>query len=426
MHLARVRAMIGLFAFLSILHCNIAPGAQASDLPRAKQEAASTRLEGKSRKVIDVVRDEGADPTGNVDSAPAFRAAMGSDRIVLVPPGIYLMASTQIPPCCAFDNTAVLVQGISNFEISGYGATVVIAHSIAFSSAFHFDRDSNFRVRGLTVRGNREELSASQENAAFALSSDVNFALQDLHITGNFGGNGTGIAGDWLVNGLVSDIALDAVGQCFDAAFLKNVRLQNLRARGADTTGAFGSGHVGSKCISVINDIPNSGTNHTNVAFQSTDQVSIRGVKATNFGTGAYLASGTHYLFNGNHWYNNPGAPGSHGIGLLVSYRNGGVATSVGVPVGQVTIDGDTFSNNGLGSSGWGILLDSSSIANGDQIRGIRVTNCIFDNNSGVGIGATKSAHLADIVVNGNTFKGPNQTTAMGAALAVFTAGRRP
>jgi hypothetical protein len=285
----------------------------------------------------------GADPTGVRDSAPAFRSAVASNRKILVPPGTYLFSSTQSPPCCAQDNAAVLVQGLTNFEIDGYGATIIIDPSIVLSSAFAFDQDTNFVVRGLTIHGSRNGLSAGQENVGIAATSDVGFRFSDMHFTGNFGGEGAAYEGDWLVNAVFENTQMDTVGQCADTAFLANVTFRNIRATGADTNAATTTGSIGDKCISIINDNFNTAANHSGLAFSETTGVTIDNVSATNFSAGANIASGLNFDLSNNHWYSNPGLGAAKGLGVYIHYINGGSFSSVGVPPQNITIHGDTF-----------------------------------------------------------------------------------
>ena len=369
----------------------------------------------------------GADPTGVLDSAPIIRAAMASNRSLVIPPGTYRLASTVSPPCCAYDPAAVYVHGLSNFSITAYGATFVVDPSIALSSAWHFDSDKNFAVGGLYVQGSRSGLTASQENVAFSFTSDLNFHASDLHAAPGFGGNGAALAGDWLVNGLFQNITMDGVGHCEDLAFLRGVTFLTQRAIGADTNGNEGTGQVGQTCFSVINDVPNAATNNTGVAFSETDGVNVLDTNEANFTTGFAVSSGLHYHFAGNDWHDNPGLSPSPGLGGYIFYTNGGVATSVGVPPGGISIS-DTFANNGKAVSGYGVGMSAGAIANSDVIAGVTFAGSTFDNNTAIGIGTDGSTGFSDINVSGdNNFTGSAQTTPINSALqAVLQSYRLP
>lgn len=352
------------------------------------------------------------------DAALGFQAAMGSNRVVYVPPGSYTFKSNQSVPVPANDPAGVLVQNVSNLSIEGYGATITMADAVSFSEDFLFFKVKNLNIQGLTFAGNRAGLTSSDENAALGLESIVNFSIADIKLTGNWGGIGTAVAADWLVNGTFRNFNMSAVGQCFDVAFLKNVSFENFQATGADTNGNQGAGQVGLKCVSVIFDTPLVDFNETGVSYSDTDGVVVTGGAVTNFATGALAASGQNYFFSGNDWYSNPGLlPGSTGIGILVFYFNGGSSSSVGHPPGNITVDGDKFLNNGGAVVGAGFFIGNSGITNSDVISGITIVNSTFDNNINTGITANSTSHLANVVLCRNFFEGLNQSFAIGGDL---------
>ncbi|MBB3453889.1 hypothetical protein FHT86_002145 [Rhizobium sp. BK313] len=366
----------------------------------------------------------GADPTGVADSAPAFRAAMASNRLIIVPQGTYRFASTVTAPCCAFNAPAVLVQNLSNFKMTGPGATIVIDPAIALSTAFHFDQDRNFEVSGLTIQGTRSALNPGDENVAIGFSSDVNFHVHDLHFTGNFGGQGAGFAGDWLVNGKIDHVVMDAVGQCSDFAYLRNFTLSDWTANGADTNGVSGSGQVGNKCVSFVTDTPNIANNHTGITYNASDNISVHNMSVSNFGTGALIATGTHYTFSQNNWSNNPGlSPSIPGIGVFIDYVVGGNFPSVGFPPSEISINGDKFVGNGGAQAGSAVFISQNAIANSDVIANINIQNSLFDNNAATAIDADGSTHLSNLILTGNSFSGAAQVNTIGtSARAAATA----
>lgn len=366
-----------------------------------------------------VVGVTGADPTGVVDSAPAFRAAMGSNRTIIVPPGTYRFSSTVAPGCCALDNAAVRVSGYSNFALIGYGVTITIDPSIALSTAFQFDSDTNFQVAGFSFVGNRTGLSASAENVGVTLINDINFHVTDLNFKSGFFGVGAAFAGDWLVDGAIDHIEMTSVGQCSDLAFLKNIDIAQWRATGGG--GASTLSGVGQKCISFVNDTPNTSNNLTGISYTQTDGVTVRGIEATNFATGAFISSGVNYTLTGNRWSANPGISGAaEGIGIYIAYVNGGSFTSVGFPPGNILINGDTMDANGTAQSGAGLLISQAAIANSDVISNITVVNSIFNNNTAIGFYADGVSHLSNIQVANNTYYGAAQTTGMDSTIAAF------
>jgi hypothetical protein len=418
MRVLRKFSVLLIFAGMMSSCGNVAsPGAQPRTLRTATARTAG--VDGVERKSIDVTASEyGADPTGVRDSAPAFRAALThSNTKIVIPAGTYRFQSTVKAPCCkAVNPTAVPVFNLTNFEIDGYGATIVVDPAISLSSAFFVFNCTDFIIHGLTIQG--ADHAKEVENTGFALQSDINFTLSDLHIAGNFGGIGAGVAGDWLVNGAFDNIRMDAVGQCVDLAFLMNVTIQGIRARGAGPDGrSDGRGKVGSKCISVINDGPNADANATGVDFDETYGVTIKNVSATNFNVGAFLTTGQHYRLSGNHWYGNPGIAekGVAGVGVLIRYNNGGLFSSVGHPPGDIVISGDTFVDNGLAHAGMAsdILIAANAITNSDMIRGITIKNSDFTNRNSkanTAIETNARDRIDDVVLYSNRFSSANHT----------------
>jgi len=304
--------------------------------------AGPSRALAAPTTVVNVVQ-LGADPTGVADSAPAFRAAITSNHRVVVPAGHYRFKSTVRPPCCAMDRAAVLVTGQVNFTVTGQGPVTIFADpSIALSSLFHFDQDRHFSLTDLTLRGDRTGLGPNEENVGITFTSDTNISVQGLTVQGGFGGEGAGIAGDWLVRARFSRLTFDGVGQCLDVAFLSVVSIDHLIGRGADAAGGRGGG---AKCVSVVNDKPNAATNHTGIAFDATNGVQVRDSDVSGFAVGAYLASGTNFSFSGNAWHDNAMA-GGKGIGVFVQRVASGPFASDGYPPGRIGITGDRFEKN--------------------------------------------------------------------------------
>lgn len=376
---------------------------------------AARTLADRFAETVNVI-DKGADPTGVADSAPAWRAAMGSNRRIIAPPGNYLFKSTQTAPCCAFGPPAVLVQSFSNFSIEAYGATIIVDPSIANSSAIMFANDSHFSTHGLTIQGNRTGLASSVENVGIALLSNVDFVLRDTHCSGNFGGTGTCFVGDWLVDGLIDHAEIDNSGICADFAYLKNFTYQNIRAHGADTTGAAG---VGQKCFSLFTDSLNAATNSTGVSFTASDNVTVRGVNESNYAVGAAISTGSHLSFSGNTWQSNPGISGVPGLGVYVFYNASGSFASTGAPVTDLTISGDRILNNGAITTGSGIFIDSSAIVNSDIIGPITIANSSLIGNANTGISLVTATSFKGLTLSGNNFSGSAQTVQVNSPAAL-------
>lgn len=315
------------------------------------------------------------------------------------------------------------MQSQNNFEIEGYGATIKIANSIASptpTSAFHFDQDTNFSIKGLTIEGNRTGLNATQENTAFGLSSVQNFVIKDIHYTGNYGGAGAAIAGDWWINGTIENQTLDAGGQCLDVAYIQNVRFNGFKATGADNNGNTSPTSHGLKCFSVILDPPNASNNKTGVStLTETNGVTVTGFDVSNFDTGAYITTGKNYNFSGNVWHDNQGSgTTSKGLGMYILNNS---AVSQGSPPSYITIS-DAFQNNGATVTGAGIMLDTNGAAAGDITTGINITGSKFIGNNGPAIAASTTAGYSDIKIAANTYVGnTTQLNANAQAIAANT-----
>jgi len=359
---------------------------------------------------------------GIADDATAFRAALGSDRVIHVPPAAYVFNSTQSIPAneAALPPIGVLIDGESNWEMAAYGATLEMGSSVAAATTIQVHASNNWTISGLNCLGNRGGLTSGQGSSCLVVFNDVGFAVRDLTLSGNWGGDGTGVYGDWLVNGVFSNFYMPKVNICLGFGFIKNVRVDHGFAEGADNNGNQGSGQMGDRCIGESYDVLNSTYNATGYSFTDTDGYSVTGVDASNFSVGWTVQSGNHYYFSGNYWHANPGAAGV-GAGGYIAYNNGGNFSSVGHPPGNITVVGDSYVDNG--TAGYGI-----DIANGpdsaDTIANILVADSVFDNNATTGIEAAAASLLANIRATRNVFSGASQTTGIGPHLiAVGAAG---
>ena len=364
-------------------------------------------MQDKARESVSVL-DFGADNTGATDAAPAIRLAIASNRNILIPPGTYLLNSTVTAPPSAYDPPCVLFDNISNFSVSAYGATIQIGATAGRCAAFQFNRCDNFSFTGAKFVGN---ISANVKNSAVATSSITNFKISDLYIVNMYrGGDGTGCVGTWAVNGSFENITLKNVNIAFDQGLFYNVSYSNVRAFGCDTNGNTGTGQVGQKCFSLVNDPPNTANNFTGYAFTRSKGITYSNSYAENFATGALLASGYGIVYSGCRFAYNTGGGLAKGIGIFIYYDTG-TFSSVGVPPGNISIEGCEFIENGTSVVGAGIYIDGSQIVNSDYIQNISVTGCIFDNNTSQGIALqTPFTNVRSITCAGNVFFGVNQT----------------
>jgi hypothetical protein len=359
------------------------------------------------------------------DPTFAFRAAVGSNRLYYVPPGSYLFhtATFATDPVLGripgVDPTVVFVDHAANLRIEAFGASFNIDDANSHSHYFVlFDISGNSYLHGGTYLGNRAGQTAGQENGAFAIISATDFDIGNLAIAGNYGGVGSGIAGDFLVNVVAHDITMRNIGIGFDLAFLQNFRATNITCRGISADGTTG---VGRTCFSnVIGGFQGSGQfNLTGVSLPDTRGVVIDNMDASNLTAGISIASGAGYIISNSRLHDNTGiAATAQGTGIHVTYIATGPFTSVGFPPHDITIDNSNrIYNNGAIESGAGVLISGSPIVNGDIISNIRIAGD-FNNNTASAVQASGVTHIANVTVAASTtFEGVNQTTTVPASL---------
>jgi hypothetical protein len=351
------------------------------------------------------------------DAAPAFRAMACSNCTMVAPAGTYAFNSQiAAPPTVgAFLPSGVLYQGLHDFTLDLTAATISNTNANADSNLFHFDRVKKFTIKGGTLQGNRFGLAASRENGAMVFSSVVDGDWGGTHIAGNWGGSGAASYGDWFYNFRVHDLRLDAVGICFDYAYMAHVRFDHIVAIGADTNGEQDyATKGGSKCFSVAIDWPNKDFNFTGFGMADTYDMQVTNSDVSGFSTGFLLLSGTQIKSIGNSWHNNAGYGGFGGVGILLSYFPGAYSAmnpsgSAAFPANRVTSIGDTFKNNGSHTPGAGFLIQSAAIpgtgvGSTDVFNDIKVVGATFEGNGGNAMEADATTHVANLNVSGNTY----------------------
>jgi hypothetical protein len=353
----------------------------------------------------------GASPTA-LDSAPAFQAAGGSNRVIFVPPASSCYVFNSIPnqPYSTLNATSVWWKGFSNFKLDGYGACIKAGPKIiALYNMILFDQDSDFVTQGLQFFGtqNAPWVTPAMENSAISMMSVVYATFRDLNFPGNWGGVGAPFVGDYIVNSVFGNINMPTVGLCFDVAFLLNVTMEKITAVGSD-----GSTGRGAKCLSIIYDTRNPPQlNKTGYTITDTDGFRFINSDISNFENPAIISSGLNYYFSGNRWHDNP-TKGSASI--LFYYFNGNPYSSVGHPIQNVIVNGDNFLNNGTAGGVMALGIGASQINNSDIMRGFTVTNSLFSNNNDTAIGADTSRHIENIDIrSSNRFFGNSQKTAL-------------
>lgn len=343
------------------------------------------------------------------DDSPAIRAIFSksiSGRTIFFPPGRkYCFKSNVAPGYPAFNRTSVLVSGKSGFNIIAKNATFITHNSIPLTTTFTFDRATDWSWKGGTFVGNRTGLSADAENVAIGLANVQRFHISDAIFTG-YGGNGAAINGDWIVSGNFSRLKMRGVGICFDLAFLKDVAIKDVVATGADTFGRSGKGQTGEKCFSTIQDGPLISYNRTGINIPHSDGVTVESLDASNFRTAVAVASGRRFRFINNNIHDNPGGL-TAGLGYYFYYINGGRFSSAGAPVSDVKIVGGKIRNNGSPTTGLGMLIDTSTIKNGDVMDGFAVDAVQFSNHANRNMRVVGNRHrridVGKNVVNGVT-----------------------
>lgn len=284
------------------------------------------------------------------DPGPAFRAALGSNRTYLVPPGTYTFGSFvngfigAASPGGGLVSSLVFINGLTNFNVFAYGATITQLSTIPVvnggcNCGFFFNNNQNYTWSGGTIVGIK---NGSNTNDAFVNHNAVNFVFRDVHLTGNFGspfssGGGTGVTGDFEVNGKYENFVMDAVGLGFDLAFLSHVTLDNVRCNGAGVDGGSGAGDYGRACVSVIYDTTSLGFNTTGINLPTSDNVIIENSRAQNFNYALLLGDGVYFNVHDNYIIGGNITPPPYGI--YVAWSN-----SASVPQGW------TFQDNILNS----------------------------------------------------------------------------
>lgn len=337
----------------------------------------------------------GAIPSA-VDAVPGFVAAIGSNRKIVCPPGNYTFNSVkQTRPRTTTNFTSVFITGQSNFELDCNDANILPGSGLLASAQtanggspaayglFEINGNStDFFIHGLTFSGDYH--SASLQNSGIVVFGVQRFLIDKIDFSGNWGGIANPMAGDWQVHGTYSNIQMAQVGLCFDEAYMIDVTFDKIHARGSD--GVTGTGN---KCFSVINDLPNAGTNPTGVSIPDTAGIVITNSDISNFGSPlgsgfapVVLSAGAGYRFHGNYWHDNPGNAAQVASVVIVVYLNGGVFSSVGTPPRNMVFDGEIFANNGTTSAAPVIRIDASQIVNADRIGGITVSSSQFLGNN--------------------------------------------
>jgi hypothetical protein len=335
----------------------------------------------------------------NQDAAPAFRQALGSNRTVHVPPGRYVLGSVVPAPCCAFNGPMIFGSSLQSVHFEAYGATLSVAEAQAYSTILHFDRSRKVSLAGGAYIGSRHGMKPDAENVALTFSSVVDLDVRDIEIAGNFGGNGAGVAGDWIVNAHFEDVRMERVGICFDIAFVQDMTINRLTAAGADHAGENGRGQAGMKCISNIYDTPNLHNNHSGVAFGNTERLTVSNSTIRNFTFGTSVTTGTDFLFSRNR-FEGPS-------GVMSGFNAAHFVIAANTPAVQgYTVEGDLITMPEPNSHGVFISTAKNGGSTTNVIRGVSVTGTSFDTGRGYAIEADSQHSLGPVRFNRNQEEG--------------------
>lgn len=388
----------------------------------------STTARTLANRFADVVNvmDFGAVGDGATDDTVAIQAAinaMGSNGSVLFfPAGEYYLNTLQYSayPGYPFGPNILLVQSKLNFGVIGDGASLIVGNNAiqgppssgqpdVASCVLAIDKCQNFTINGLRIVGNRTGLISSQENVGIILTSCVNFNVSNIIISGNFGGLGAGIAADWLVDGSFNNIRMEKVGIIADVAYLQNVTFNNVIGYGADTNGSQGSGQVGNKGFSLINDHQNASINYTGVSFTYSNNVNYHNCVAENFNVGVVIATGQYINFDSCSFSVNPGSGFNNAIGIWITYYPSGNFSSVGFPVQNLAIDDCKIFNNGTGFAGWGIYIDATTVTSPDVLKNFIIGDTFVNNNNITGVEISSTTNIQNLLLINNSFSGSSQ-----------------
>jgi hypothetical protein len=263
----------------------------------------------------------------NADAAPAFRAAVGSNRTYFVPPGTYTL-STYVDDCLpgATFGPQVIINfcNISNFHIEAYGAVIkTVPDPVHHTTEIMvMQGDSNFSVAGGTWQGSLSSGNLLGLGTCVAvIFNSTDFTFKDMHLTKRYT---QGFAGDFDKNGIFTNIQLDASSMGFDLAYQQNISFDHITATGLSFDGTASPGQA---LISLISDTVN--LPYRTVSFGAfTKNISVSNSSASHFAFTYHITDGSKYNFRNNT---------SNGTNTSFDYY---IVTTSGRSVGNINITG--------------------------------------------------------------------------------------
>lgn len=378
-------------------------------------------------------RQFGADPTGVLDSAPPINAMLnlaktGFRRFVLSPgtytgktltaskynptigPGVLLLECTSGAQC--------------SFELDGYGAVIATDAASADSGRLTLDYIQNTKIRGLSFTLDRSLVPTGGFPNAATIIHMTDSSLEDFHLVGNWGAGGGGgggnslnpffVAGDWWLRSQIVRFKAEAVGQCFDFGFMRQVDIE-LYAVGSSDDGTTNSQ---SPCFSLLYDGNFVAAFPAAVSFTTNEKVTIRG-SVKNFASGARIRAGGPTLWLADsigHTGVNCVLPAvGCGSGLYVEVFTGGACClSINDPPHDLTVRAH-IADNGVGHTSGGVVLDGTNGAGANAITNTLIAGASFVNNTDSAV-KTIGTHVSGTVIGTNLLAGAAQTTSYDAA----------
>jgi hypothetical protein len=354
----------------------------------------------ESNPAVVNVLQYGADPTGVADSGPAFRAAVGSNRVIVIPPGNYLFKSSVFdsivnPNPAALQ--AIAISSQSNFTIFGYGATLTMDASIAATPFFGIADCTNFNILGIRFEPSSSGLGPSDFNSCIGMISCVQFNISDIYVGTHL--KNQAFFGNYLVNGVLRHWHMSG-GQGVDIANVLHCLFDGWNADGFSTVPNASGLWFGNNMDLATNPL----RNHTGYTINETDHLTISRCNISNYTTGVFISSGHNIKVIDNTFHDMPGT-GVGPVGIYLTYNNGGNGDSTGHPLKGVQIIGNTFITIGHTTTGEGILIDPAAIVNADVLSDVIITNNHFSDIVNAGVIETSNSHLVNFVWGeGNTF----------------------
>lgn len=294
------------------------------------------------------------------NSAPAFRAAVGSNRTYFIPPGKYTLSSYVddcLPGAPLGPQVVINFCNVNNIHIKAYGAVIKTVPDPIHHRAevMLFQGDNSFSVEGGTWQGSLSSGDLTgQGTCAAIIFNSIDFTFKDMHLTKRYT---QGFAGDFNKNGNFSNIQIDASGLGFDLAYQENVSFDHISATGFNTNGTATPGR---SMISFINDPPS--LPYRTASFgASTKNISVSNSSASNFGFTYLISDGYQFNFKNNK---------SNGSDTAYDYY---IATSSGRGVGAINIKGAT--STGFKSS---VYFVTGPLAKGQSFNNINISASTF------------------------------------------------